>query len=354
MSLEHQVASGQTIGVAMSGGVDSTVTAALLMENGYKVHGFFMLLPLDSLEQQHEKVSHVAEQLQIPLTCVDIRDSFQEIVIRHFTGLYKQGLTPNPCVHCNRHIKFGLLMQTIQEHGIALMSTGHYARIRQNKTVAQLWRGKDPQKDQSYFLCRLTPGQLKHLVLPLGNYVKDDTYRKAHELGFDFSGQESQDVCFLQENLTDFLASHGICPVQGDIVTTSGKCIGVHTGIWNYTVGQRRGLGIPDATPWYVVALDARHNQVIVGKNEQLMLNTLIVRDTQWHMTPPLQWEGDVQIRSRHRAAAAELHRLSDQRYQIRFDTPQRAVTPGQYAVFYEADHLVGSGIIEQQSVVEV
>ncbi len=354
MGLKHQVPSSTTVGVAMSGGVDSTVTAALLKENGYRVHGFFMLLPLPGLEQQRRKVTQVAEQLHIPLTCVDIRNSFTDVVIAHFISSYKQGLTPNPCVHCNRHIKFGLLMQVMREHEMAKTATGHYARITGTGPVPELRRGADQGKDQSYFLCRLDNDQLSRLLLPLGEYTKETTYRKAAELGFDFNGQESQDVCFLQTDLGEFLAANGMHSLQGDIVTTSGTRVGTHNGIWNYTVGQRRGLGIPDATPWYVVALDAKKNRVIVGKNDQLMLKTVTVHSTQWYSPPPRQWEGLVQIRSRHRAAPAVLDRINGQRYRILFDTPQRAVTPGQYAVFYDGDRLVGSGIIEQQAAVEV
>ncbi|MCI5156896.1 MAG: hypothetical protein D3906_00350 [Candidatus Electrothrix sp. AUS1_2] len=214
-----------------------------------------------------------------------------------------------------------------------------------------LRRGDDPKKDQSYFLCRLSSRQLRQVLFPLADQCKTDIFRRAQNLGFSqFGGEESQDVCFLaRHDLTSFLLEQGIGSEQGEIVSTEGRVLGTHQGIWKYTVGQRRGLGIPDATPWYVVGLDAERNQVIIGKNEELFRRELILSDMRWQLDVPSFWQGKVQLRSRHRAAAAEVFpefSEADGNWRVRFQEPQRAVTPGQFAVLYQDDMVVGSGII--------
>ncbi len=354
MKVQNQVVSGAAVGVAMSGGVDSTVAAAILQEAGYQVHGFFMVLPLADLDKQRQKVTRVAAQLGIPLTCVDLRKQFTADIIDHCASAYQKGLTPNPCVHCNQHIKFGHLLQVIQKRGVEWMATGHYAQVVQRGSSAHLLRGKDPAKDQSYFLCRLENHQRRNLVLPLGEYSKEQVYQKASDLGLAFKRQESQDVCFFQKDLGGFLASQGVQPLRGDIVTTDGRCMGMHNGIWHYTIGQRRGLGLPDTTPWYVVRLDAENNRVVIGKQEQLVRTKLLMHSVQWNISPRREWQGEVQIRSRHRAAAAKLHEVGQQRCLITFKKPQRAITPGQYGVLYNGNHLVGSGIIDTLQEIEV
>jgi tRNA-specific 2-thiouridylase len=339
----------QRIGVAMSGGVDSTVTAAMLLARGVEVHGFFMLLPLPELDEQVARVEKTAERLDIPLHLVDVRDRFRQTVIDYFVESYRTGLTPNPCVVCNRGIKCGILMDAVLARSMDAMATGHYARIIRCNGRVLLGRGTDTSKDQSYFLCRLPARRLERLVLPLGGLTKKEVYARAHTLGFTrFDGTESQDVCFLaQGSLEEFLVEQGIAARPGDMVTTDGRVLGCHRGIWKYTVGQRRGLGIPDATPWYVVGLDAGSNQVIIGKNSELFLHHILLDDVRWHIPVSGRWQGKVQLRSRHRAAAATVSRLGDNRWQVAFTEPQRAITPGQFAVFYEQDLVIGSGIIQ-------
>ena len=333
------------IGIALSGGVDSTTAAALLLKQGLTVEGFFMLL-LPESEKQVGKVQLVADQLGIPLHLVDLRQQFQKQIIAAFTAAYQQGLTPNPCVLCNELIKGGLLLEAVLAQGMEAMATGHYAQIRDGR----LCRGSDPGKDQSYFLCRLSADQLSRLILPLGAWRKEDVFAQARALGFShFDGSESQDVCFLgEQTLAAFLADQGVTNRSGEIVTADGRVLGKHQGCWQYTVGQRRGLGLPDATPWYVIALAAQRNQVVVGKNEELFQRELLMTDMRWQMAPPKQWQGLVQLRSRHQATAAQVVPVEQSCWQVCFAEPQRAVTPGQFAVLYEGDSVAGSGVIKQ------
>ena len=341
----------RTVGVAMSGGVDSTVTAAILLEQGFSVHGFFMKLPLPGLDEQIRKVQKVADRLKIPLHLVEMEEEFRKRIIAYFTDSYCQGRTPNPCVVCNREIKFGLLTEAILAQGMDKAATGHYAgthRVNGRNDNILLRRGKDPRKDQSYFLCRLSSQQLQQTLFPLADYCKKDIFLRAQDFGFtQFGGDESQDVCFLaHQNLAAFLAEQGMKSMSGEIATKDGRVLGSHEGSWKYTVGQRRGLGIPDATPWYVVGLDAENNRVIVGKNDELFQRELLLSDVQWQLELPIPWQGKVQLRSRHQAAEAEVSPVENGNWRVRFKEPQRAVTPGQFAVLYQEDMVVASGVI--------
>ncbi|WP_448871020.1 tRNA 2-thiouridine(34) synthase MnmA [Desulfobulbus propionicus] len=336
-----------TIGVAMSGGVDSTLAASLLMEQGHRVHGFFMQLPLARQQALETRVRQVAAHLAIPLTLIDLRQPFCEKVIGYFTASYRAGLTPNPCIHCNRTIKFGLLAQAMLDAGMDRIATGHYARLLEDDGNIWIGRGLDPLKDQSYFLARLDAAQLKPLVFPLGPWIKEEVYRRAAKMHLQFSGEESQDVCFLDQGLADFLAAHGLGEQPGEVITLEGHTIGEHRGVWRYTIGQRRGLGLPDASPWYVVGLDGPGNRVIVGKNENLFTRCCRLHAVLWTNEPPLlPWRGLVQLRSRHVPALAVLSRTGSDTWYLAFDQAQRAVTPGQYAVFYAENRVLGSGII--------
>jgi tRNA-specific 2-thiouridylase len=256
-------------------------------------------------------------------------------------------LTPNPCVHCNQTIKFGLLADALRNHGMERMATGHYAQIKRQGSRCLIARGADRSKDQSYFLARLSSEQIRTLLFPLGAWTKAGVYERASGLGFQFSGEESQDVCFLSQDLPTFLAEQGLGGQNGPVVTLDGRQIGEHRGIWHYTIGQRRGLGLPDATPWYVVGLDGSKNQVVVGKKEALLNSRCTLHSLCWtHEPPPLPWRGLVQLRSRHTPALAELVQRDDNTWRLDFDQPQRAITPGQFAVFYEDDGVVGSAVI--------
>ena len=341
----------------MSGGVDSSVTAALLKEQGYGVHGFFMALAQPDLDLQIARVRRVADYLKIPLTVVDLAGVFQRQVLDYCSTTYYRGRTPNPCMVCNATVKFGRLLEEIIVYGLDFQATGHYVRIvHEPDGVSRLLQGIDPKKDQSYFLGRLQQGQIARLLTPLGEYTKPEVYQLAEKLGLKgLHGRESQDVCFLQgRDLGTYLAERLQRPPQpGPIVTRDNTVIGHHRGLVNFTVGQRRGLGIPDATPYYVLGLDVRHNRVIVGKKEDLLQDGLTVRNINWlaGMQPELPQEFGVKIRYRHRAAAAIISRAAtgpDTRLDIRFHTPQGAITPGQFAVFYQDDEVIGSGEIYQ------
>ncbi len=332
----------------MSGGVDSTVTASLLQEQGFDVHGFFMLLPVEEKEKQQKKAQQIAADLGIPLTCIDLQDEFRHSVINYFLQSYQAGLTPNPCIYCNAHIKLGLFLRIMLSSGMDKVATGHYAEIHSHNGQPTLFRSADPKKDQSYFLCRLNTKQLSRLIFPLSNWQKTETYIKAESLGFDFSGQESQDVCFLPSDLASFLTANGLDDNPGNIVTTEGKIIGTHTGLWRYTIGQRRGLGLPDTTPWYVTALDTDRNTLVVGKQDKLLSKRLIVHALKWHPKPSLfPYQCNIQLRSRHTPAKARIIPTGKNCAQIVFSRNQRAITPGQYAAFYAGNRLVGSGIIK-------
>jgi tRNA-specific 2-thiouridylase len=340
------------VGVAMSGGVDSSVTASLLKNKGYDVQGFFMSLAQPDLPRQIERVTQVAAHLGIPLTVVDLADEFKEAVLDYFTQSYFAGKTPNPCIICNPRIKFGRLLEEILAAGCDYMATGHYARIIQDKNgFFHLLKGLDPKKDQSYFLHRLTQKQLARILMPLGGQTKENVYKLAAELGISgVHGSESQDVCFLEgHDLNSFLARHPEKDKgEGPIVTLEGQILGRHQGIHCYTVGQRKGLGIPDATPYYVVALDPVNNAVVVGKKEDLWQRELCVGKVNWieGKEPDLPSEFFTKIRYRHKGAPALVHPQEKAQYRVCFHEQQLAITPGQFAVFYDGDEVVGGGVI--------
>jgi len=231
------------------------------------------------------------------------------------------------------------------------MATGHYARVsRTEKGVPVLRRGLDPGKDQSYFLCRLAAGTLARLVLPLGERTKKEVYRLAAEMNLQgVHGPESQDVCFLAgSSVAAFIAGQGIPEQPGDIVSDGGKVIGRHRGLWHYTIGQRRGLELPDASPWYVRELDVRHNRLLVCKKEALLASRALLSEVRWlGEEPALPWQGLVQIRGRHTPTPAALTCSGPEQWHLDFTQPQRAVTPGQFAVFYQDDAVLGSGVID-------
>ncbi|MDX9835566.1 MAG: tRNA 2-thiouridine(34) synthase MnmA [Desulfobulbus sp.] len=340
---------GKNVGVAMSGGVDSTIAALLLSEQGYRVRGFFMLLPLPGQEAQLQRVREVVDRLAVPLTVVDLQRPFTDRIIHSFVDSYRAGLTPNPCIHCNETIKFGLLAETMRAAGMDRIATGHYARLIRADGHLHLGRAAHRAKDQSYFLARLRPEQLSDVVFPLGEWNKEAVHRRAETLGLRFRGEESQDVCFLTEGLPAFLAAHGLSRAIGPLVSTEGSTIGEHTGCSQFTVGQRRGLGLPDATPWYVTAIDGAANRVVVGKAADLLRQDCSVHALQWAGTPPpLPWRGLVQLRSRHTPATAEVRADHSGTARVVFAKPQRAITPGQFAVFYKGDGVIGSSVISR------
>jgi tRNA-specific 2-thiouridylase len=340
---------GRRIAVAMSGGVDSTVTAALLQAEGAEVHGVFMRLGQPGQEAQAAKVLALAARLGITLEVVDLQKQFKSRVIDYFRESYYRGETPNPCVICNRTVKLGLLLEQALSGGAEFLATGHYVRLRRDPDGScHLLRGVDPAKDQSYFLNQLTPEQLRHLLFPLGEKHKNEVYRLAARLGLAFKPeQESQDVCFLQgRELGEFLDAEVPADSAGVVVTTAGREVGRHRGIYHFTIGQRRGLGIPAAEPYYVVALE-RSGRVVVGTRKELFRDRLSVEEVNWLAgAVSLPAELEVQIRYRQFPVRARVEAAPAGGVIVRFFEPQRAITPGQFAVFYRNEELVGGGVI--------
>jgi tRNA-uridine 2-sulfurtransferase len=339
------------VGIAMSGGVDSTACALLLQEK-YQIHGFFMQLAQPDLSRQLKQVKEVARQCGIPLKVINLRDRFEEKVLNYFSDSYLNGRTPNPCMICNREIKFGLFMDAILEQGMEKMATGHYANIINEDDCLLLQQGNDEIKDQSYFLARLSQQQLARVKFPLGTMTKDAVYDFVEERGFtDFRGQESQDVCFLgNDSVGHFLEARRAAPgTDGDIVHIDGQVLGRHNGIYNYTIGQRRGLGIAAAAPLYVIRIDVSHNRIIVGGNDALFQENIEIKDVLWNCGREPRTDCDylVRIRYGHKGQKARIKEIADSHYSISFTEKQRAVTPGQFAVIYDENRVIGSGEIQ-------
>ncbi len=350
MKSRDQVGKAQ-IGIAMSGGVDSTA-CALKLRDKYQVHGFFMQLHQADLEEQLQRVSDIAKRCAIPLTIIDLRTRFEEKVLSYFADSYAQGRTPNPCMICNREIKFGLFMDAILQQGMESMATGHYANIVKDHGCLFLEQGQDLQKDQSYFLARLSQEQLAQVRFPLGKMTKERVYDFVESLGFtDFRGQESQDVCFLgDQSVGRFLDRRDAqVPGAGDIVHMNGDILGRHNGIQNYTIGQRRGLGIAAAAALYVIRIDAATNQIIVAGNDALFQQEITIFKSLWNCDSPPLADHDYQVRIRYgqQLQRARVHLEEGGQGTISFHEPQRAITPGQFAVIYDRGRLLGSGEIQ-------
>ncbi len=352
----------------MSGGVDSLRTAALLKHSGHDVFGLHMRLPsvgsdpgsatYDTGPEKLERVQRLAEQLAIPLFVSDLRAEFEALVVEPFLEAYRSGFTPNPCVLCNARIKFGHLLRESERLGAERLATGHYVHSRSPARANGRWsllRGADPGKDQSYFLYRLSQRQLAKVLFPLGPYTKSSTHRWARETGLaSLLGEESQEICFIPSgNYRQLLRRRGrwaSSPVPGPIKHLNGTVLGQHRGIFNYTVGQRRGLGIASSAPYYVVRLEPETNTVRVGRVEDLYCSRFRVDELNWVSVPAPQQPLPAQVRIRHQHAPADalITPVSEASAEIIFTKPQRAVTPGQSAVFYRGDLVLGGGTISR------
>ncbi len=314
-----------------------------------------MHLAQPNFAAQEARVQSITSRLGIPLHVIDLRQTFADKVLDYFSSSYFQGLTPNPCMICNREIKFGLFMDVVLASGMTAMATGHYARIKKAGDSYHLHQGFDPKKDQSYFLSRLSQEQLATIIMPLGERTKESTYRFVEAHGFtDFQGLESQDVCFLGNNeIGNFLETRAPAEgAEGEIISTSGKRLGRHRGLFRYTIGQRRGLGIAADAPLYVVGLDVEANAVIVGSNHDLLRSRISSEKFHWlaGSAPATDKKYTVRIRYSHPGSPAKLTLQDDGRGEFLFDEPQRAITPGQFAVVYDGTELLGSGIIVEEN----
>jgi tRNA-specific 2-thiouridylase len=351
--------------VAMSGGVDSSLTAALLVNEGYEVIGVTMRLSDDSRDYHEgddrgccsmksvDDARRVAEIVGIPHYVMNFREMFQKTVIDYFLEEYRQGRTPNPCIACNRYVKFEGLLQRCREIGAEYVATGHYAKIEQDEITGRylLRKGIDVHKDQSYALYHLNQHSLQHFLMPLGKYTKVETRKMAEKLNLPVAHKpDSQEICFVPND--DYKAYLGEKIPQaltpGDIVDVHGRVLGHHEGVPLYTVGQRRGLGIAAKTPLYVAELDMKHHRVIVGENKDVFSPGLIANDMNWITIDELadQMKVSAKIRYGNREGKATVEPLPNGRVRVLFDEPQRAVTPGQSVVFYDDDKVVGGGII--------
>ncbi len=348
------------IAVAMSGGVDSSVAAALLKEEGHDVIGVTMQLRpparikgSDGVSDSAVKAGEVADHLGIPHHTIDLTDIFAEKVISNFCREYGRGRTPNPCVRCNRYIKFGVLMEKAREIGADLIATGHYARSEKDIKTGKylLKKGADTAKDQSYFLYRLTQEQLGLALFPVGGMFKNKVRQMANELDLPVTDRpESQEICFIPgDNYVEFLEKNLPGSVQpGPIVNEQGEPLGEHRGIYSYTVGQRRGMGIAAAEPLYVTAIKSESNTIIVGPRESIYSQELTAADINWisGVGPDFPVTLKARIRYRHPEAEAMVTPMDDDTVHVRFTEPQMAVTPGQSVVFYDEDTVVGGGTI--------
>lgn len=334
------------------------MAAALLVQKGFKVVGLTMRLfdhsgagrdgcrcqldPVDSARQ-------AANRLGIPHRVIDCRRVFREKVIDYFIEEYRNGRTPNPCVECNRHVKFGALLEEAISLGCSRLATGHYAKIVIRSGRPVLARGADRDKDQSYFLWPLTRRQMGQVVFPLGGMTKARVRGKAQELGLAAAHRpESQEICFVGSSYTEFIKGR-FNQAPGDIVDTEGKALGRHRGIANYTIGQREGMGIAAGHPLYVLEIDAKGNRIVVGVDHQLRKAGCLVGGVNWMLPPPRKAARClVKIRHRHPGAQALAKPLAGNRAEIVFGQAQRAVTPGQSAVFYRGELVLGGGVIER------
>ena len=349
--------------IAMSGGVDSSVAAYLMKQRGCDCVGVTMrLFSNDDIGLSREKsccslddvqdARSVAAKLAIPYYVFNFTGDFKSQVIDRFTSAYACGQTPNPCIDCNRYLKFERLYERAQLMGCDAVVTGHYARIGQENGRFVLKKALDASKDQSYVLYSLTQEQLAHTRLPLGEFEKTDTRRIAEELGF-FNARkpDSQDICFVPDG--DYAAfierTTGKTYPEGNFVDEQGNVLGRHRGIIHYTVGQRRGLGIAAETPLYVKRIDPERNEVVLCRDEALYSRALTAKELNWMAfdTPPDSFRASAKIRYRHTEQPCTVKALPGGRVAVEFDEPQRAATPGQAVVFYHGDTVLGGGVIE-------
>jgi tRNA-specific 2-thiouridylase len=338
------------VAVAMSGGVDSSLAAALLKQAGDDAFGVYMQLwPDPNLSQTISDLEHTCQILDIPFYKLDLEREFQKLVIDYFCHEYSQGRTPNPCIACNQHIKFSLLLDKVLGMGVEYLATGHYARIERLADGYRLLRAADRSRDQSYFLYTLGQRQLEHLLFPLGGLNKERVKGLADKLDLPASSRrQSQDVCFIPDNDYRSFISERIPLKGGEIVDITGKVLGRHGGLARYTVGQRHGLGLASGRELYVLRLDAENNRLVVGTREQGLHNMLTATKLSWVSGKTAREPLNITAKVRYKAAevAAELH-PSDSIAEVRFAQPQSAITPGQSVVFYQGEVVLGGGVID-------
>ncbi len=352
--------------VGMSGGVDSSVAAALLKKQGYEVLGVTLVLLPREFDAQRadaccgaqavEDARSVCHQLDVRFYAVNRRQKFRQAVIDYFCDEYVSGRTPNPCIVCNRELKFPELLRLAKILDVDYVATGHYARIEKREDGSFLLRkGADGTKDQSYFLYMLTQEMLGKIIFPLGEMTKEEVRRLAGELGLKVHGKpESQEVCFVAENRYESFLTKSI-PEKlrpGPIYDTKGNEIGRHGSIALYTIGQRRGMGIASDKPLYVLSIDAEDNSIVAGTDEELFKSELVAKEAVWvsGSAPEEPIQADVKVRYNHPGTKALVTPLDGGRVRVVFEKPERAIAPGQAAVFYQSETVLGGAWIESSA----
>lgn len=343
------------VAVGMSGGVDSSVTAYLLKKQGYEVVGVYLqMIEKEDAEKGLTDAKRVAEQLGIEFRHFDIRDKFKEKVIKYFTDSYIAGITPNPCVVCNREIKFKLFFDLVKEFDVDYLATGHYVKVIKDEKTGYFHLGKaeDLFKDQTYFLYYLNQDVLSKVIFPLGDYEKEDVKKIAAEAGLHVAQKsESQEICFIPDNdykryLREAFGDKAF--KKGPVFDLEGKKVGEHHGLPFYTIGQRKGLGISMEYPAYVIGTDKEKNALYLGKNENLFSNKLTAGEVNLLTGETFEEniEYDIKIRYSTKTSKGRVKNLPDGKIEVSFTEPQRAITPGQSVVLYKGDLLVGGGVI--------
>lgn len=347
--------------IAMSGGVDSSVAAALLVQQGYDVIGMMLQLWSETGQESHNKygtpdailqAKKVASSLNIPFYAVDAQSVFHNCVVKPFLQSYMNGATPNPCLICNREVRWGYLLDQALAIDCDYLATGHYVRLEQNaKDQFFLKRGLDNTKDQSYVLHLLNQKQLSHSLFPLGNFTKSQVRQLAKEFNLPVvDNEESQDICFINDDYRIFITRHACEKIEpGDIINIQGEVLGKHSGLPYYTIGQRKGLGISSLSPYYVIKKDVQNNTLIIGNNEQRAKKDLYASQVNWISGEPPKdiFKTNVMVRYRTNAKPCIIHTMAPDRVYVKFDTPINDISPGQAAVFYDDDVCLGGGTIQ-------
>lgn len=341
------------VAVLMSGGIDSSIASYLLLKEGFEVTGVFIKMYPQSLRRSDEalnRAKNFSNKIKFPFYVIDALEDFHKYVIQDFISSYENGFTPNPCVVCNKYIKFGLFLNyALNELNVDFIASGHYARIKKENSRYLLLKGIDPLKDQSYMLYTLTQDVLSRLIFPLGEYKKEDVKKIAEDLAINFDfGNESEDLCFVNKDYKSFLNKY-IAPKKGKIVSVTGEVLGEHNGIHLFTIGQREGLGISSSQPLYVIELDPKNNIVKVGPKSEAYKRNLIVENINLIPFDSLIEEIKVTAKVRYRGEEKPCIVKREENYiYVTFLEPQFAITPGQSIVFYNKDIVIGGGIIKE------